>query len=221
MHSRADSAAARTLTHELRAGPGHAVNVFADLADPDGPTRLWQEFDRVTTDLGLPSELDVLVNNAGINARGTIDTLTPTDFDRLIAVNQRAPFFVTQHALPRIRDGGRIINISSGSARYASPHIIGYAMTKAAIENFTRSIAVQLGGRNITVNAVAPGVLDTDMNAAWLRHDVDQPPSAAQHTALGTLADPADIAAVVAFLASPAARAITGCVIDATNGNRL
>jgi 3-oxoacyl-[acyl-carrier protein] reductase len=221
VHSRVDSAAARTLTAELRSGPGHAVNVFADLAETDGPTHLWAEFDRVTADLGLPPELNVLVNNAGINVRGTIDTLTPADFDRLIAVNQSAPFFVTQHALPRIRDGGRVINISSGSARYARPDIIGYAMTKGAIDVFTRTLAAHVGHRGITVNAIAPGLVDTDMNAHLLRGPQAAVDFAASTTALKSLANTADIADIACFIASARSQSITGQTIDATHGNRL
>lgn len=221
VHSRADGATARTLTHELRSGPGHAVNVFADLSAPDGPPRLWQEFDRVTAELGLPPELDVLVNNAGINARGTIDTLTPAEFDRLVAVNQHAPFFVAQHALPRIRDGGRIINMSSGSARYARPDIIGYAMTKGAIDVFTRTLAAHVGHRGITVNAIAPGLVDTDMNAHLLRGQPTAADSAVSTTALKSLATVDDIADIACLLASPRSQSITGQTIDATRGNRL
>ncbi|WP_265579970.1 SDR family NAD(P)-dependent oxidoreductase [Rhodococcus pyridinivorans] len=105
-------------------------------------------------------------------------------------MNQRAPFFITRHALDRMSSGGRIVNISSGSARYARPDVIAYAMTKGAIEVFTRTLAVQVGQRGITVNAVAPGALDTDMNAQWLHTDTEAARSAATHTASGRLATP-------------------------------
>ncbi|UPW02973.1 SDR family oxidoreductase [Rhodococcus pyridinivorans] len=213
--------AATALADEITNDGGQVATISADLAAEDGPDMFWSRYDAALEALSLPPRADILVNNAGINCRGTIDTLTVPNFDALVSVNQRAPFFITRHALDRMSSGGRIVNISSGSARYARPDVIAYAMTKGAIEVFTRTLAVQVGQRGITVNAVAPGALDTDMNAQWLHTDTEAARSAATHTASGRLATPEDIANVVVFLSSPAAAAITGQIIDATNGNRL
>nr|WP_271213104.1 SDR family oxidoreductase [Rhodococcus wratislaviensis]GLK40043.1 short-chain dehydrogenase [Rhodococcus wratislaviensis] len=221
IHYGSDRAAAAAIVDSIVAAGGRATKIQADLSRPDGPEVLLQQFDSALTDLGLAPGLDILVNNAGINRRGAIERVTADDFDHHVALNQRAPFFVTQHALPRMREGGRIVNISSGSARYASPEVISYAMTKGAIEVFTRTLAADIGKRGITVNAVAPAALDTDMNAHWLRGNDQAHTAAAAATALRTLATAAEIAEIVVFLASDAAGAITGQVIDATNGNRL
>ncbi|PQP25070.1 SDR family NAD(P)-dependent oxidoreductase [Rhodococcus opacus] len=221
IHYGSDCAAAAAVVDDITADGGRAAAVRADLTRPDGPAELLQQFDCALDDLGIDRGLDILVNNAGINRRGAIAHVTADDFDHHVALNQRAPFFVTQQALPRMRNGGRIVNISSGSARYARPEVISYAMTKGAIEVFTRTLAAAVGERGITVNAVAPAAIDTDMNAHWLRRNDQARTAAALSTALRTLATAADIANIVAFLVSDAAGAITGQVIDATNGNRL
>jgi 3-oxoacyl-[acyl-carrier protein] reductase len=221
VHYNSDAESADAVVRRIRDAGGRAVRIQADLGAPHGHEQLWHEYDRAIKSFGIGEGVDILVNNAGVNHRGSIDETDIAAFDRNVAVNQRAPFFVTQYALPRMRDGGRIINISSGAARYASPHIISYAMTKGALEVFTRSLAAQCGARAITVNAVAPSALDTAMNASWLRASIGARHTAAASTALGVLATPDDIAAIVTFLASPSASTITGQVIDATNGNRL
>jgi 3-oxoacyl-[acyl-carrier protein] reductase len=163
--------------------------------------------------------LDILINNAGILDATPLEKLTPETFDESWAVNVRAPLFVIQGALPRLRDGGRIINISSAVTRIAGP-FLHYAMAKGAIEVMTRTLAQTLGSRGITVNAVSPGVIDTDM-AAWLRSAPEIEPAVVSTVALGRLGHPADIADIVAFLASPDARWITGTSIDASGGQWL
>ncbi|WP_411572818.1 SDR family oxidoreductase [Streptomyces acidiscabies] len=142
-------------------------------------------------------------------------------FDEAVAVNMRAPFFLTQHALERLHDGGRIINTSSGATRIALTDIIAYAMTKGAVDAFTLTLAKALGGRGITVNSVAPGIVDTDINASWLRGNPKAEQSAAALSALGRVGRPEDVADIVAFLASDDARWVTGQTIDATVGSQL
>ncbi|CAL9639571.1 3-oxoacyl-[acyl-carrier-protein] reductase FabG [Actinosynnema sp. ALI-1.44] len=169
---------------------------------------------------GLP-ELDVVVNNAGVGLPKPIEDVTPGEFDEVFGVNVRAPFFVVQRALPLLRDGGRIVNISSGVTRIAFPEGIAYSMTKGALDTFTRTLALHLGPRGITVNTVAPGVVDTDVNAGWLRGDPVAEASVAARTALGRIGQPGDIADVVSFVASEDARWVTGAWIDATGGAHL
>lgn len=136
-------------------------------------------------------------------------------------MNVRAPFFIVQQGLPRLRDGGRIINISSGAARLAMPEIIAYGATKGALDTFTLNLAKELGPRRITANSVAPGIVDTDVNAAWLRGNPQAEAHAASLAALGRVGQPQDVADIVAFLASDDARWVTGRVIDATGGAGL
>lgn len=168
---------------------------------------------------GAPG-FDILVNNAGIGTRGAVEETGEEKFDRLFAVNVKGPFFMVQGALPLLRDNGRIINISSVVTRLASPGLAAYSMTKGALNTMTRLLAAQLGPRGITVNAVAPGATDTDMNANWLKTPGARE-SIASGTALGRVGEPSDIAAVVAFLASADAGWVTGQCIEASGGMQL
>jgi NAD(P)-dependent dehydrogenase (short-subunit alcohol dehydrogenase family) len=161
--------------------------------------------------------LDILVNNAAAPPAGPLGATTRAEFDHLFAVNVRAPYFIVEHALPLLRDGGRIITISSVATRMANPAQTSFAMTKAAVETMGRTLANQLGPRGITVNAVAPGATRTASNGAVF----DVPGLAEQiagMTALDRLGGPDDVAEVIAFLASDAARWITGQTLDASGG---
>ncbi|MFD9903183.1 SDR family NAD(P)-dependent oxidoreductase [Streptomyces sp. NPDC059063] len=163
--------------------------------------------------------LDILVNNAAAPPAGPLGATTRAEFDHLFAVNVRAPYFIIQRALPLLREGGRIVTISSVATRMANPGQTSFAMTKGAIETMSRTLAneLELGGRGITVNAVAPGATRTATNGSAF----EAPGLAeliASTTALGRLGGPDDVADVVAFLASDAARWITGQVIDASGG---
>lgn len=164
--------------------------------------------------------LDVLVNNAAAPPAGPIGTDTEAAFDRLMAVNVRAPYFLIQRLLPVLSDEGRIVSISSVATRMANPAQTSFAMTKGALETMTRTLAQQLGARGITVNAVAPGATRTEANGAFF-----EAPGLTElivaRTALGRLGGGDDVAEVVAFLASPAARWITGQVVDASGGLHL
>ena len=164
--------------------------------------------------------LDVLVNNAAAPPAGPIGTDTEAAFDRLMAVNVRAPYFLIQRLLPVLSDEGRIVSISSVATRMANPAQTSFAMTKGALETMTRTLAQQLGARGITVNAVAPGATRTEANGAFFEAPGLTEFIVAQ-TALGRLGGGDDVAEVVAFLASPAARWITGQVVDASGGLHL
>jgi NAD(P)-dependent dehydrogenase (short-subunit alcohol dehydrogenase family) len=161
--------------------------------------------------------LDILVNNAAAAPAGPLGVTTRPEFDRLFAVNVRAPYFIIQRALPLLRDGGRIVTISSVATRMANPAQTSFAMTKGAVETMSMTLANQLGDRGITVNAVAPGATRTASNGS-----VFEAPGLAEFiagsTALGRLGEADDVADIVAFLASDAARWITGRVIDASGG---
>ncbi|WP_240489838.1 SDR family NAD(P)-dependent oxidoreductase [Actinomadura atramentaria] len=147
--------------------------------------------------------------------------MTEDGFDEVFAVNVRAPFFIVQEGLKRLRDAGRIINISSGAAHLAMPEAIAYGATKSALDNFTLNLAKELGARGITANSVAPGIIDTDVNAGWLRGNPEAEAHAASLAALGRVGRPEDVADIVAFLASDDARWVTGRTIDATGGSGL
>ncbi|MEW9549747.1 SDR family oxidoreductase [Nonomuraea sp. NPDC050783] len=194
---------------------GDAFAVRAELGRHGDAAELWTAFD------AHADHVDIIVNNAGIGAPGDIATVTEDTFDRVFAVNVRAPFFIVQEGLKRLRDHGRIINISSGAARLSMPDAIAYGSTKGALDTFTLNLAKALGPRGITANSVAPGIVDTDINASWLRGDAGARAHAASLAALGRVGEPEDIAGIVAFLASDDARWVTGRVIDATGGAGL
>lgn len=216
-----DGAAAREVVDGIRADGGRAFALRAELGRHGDAAALWAAFDAEVEAHAPGGGVDIIVNNAGIGRSSDLATLTEEGFDEVFAVNVRAPFFVVRHGLERMRDGGRIINISSGAARLAMPEIIAYGATKGALDTFTLNLAKQLGPRGITANSVAPGVVDTDVNAGWLRGNPEAEAHAASLAALGRVGQPEDIADIVAFLASDEARWVTGRVVDATGGAGL
>ncbi|MFI5802315.1 SDR family oxidoreductase [Streptomyces sp. NPDC051561] len=214
VHYGSNEVAAKEVVAAIAAAGGSAFTLGQELSAPGAAEALWEEFDRHA------DGLDILVNNAGIGASEPFESIGEDDFDRLFAVNVRAPFFLAQQGARRLRDGGRIINISTGLAHAAAmPELIAYAMSKGALEVFTRDLSKTLGPRGITVNSVAPGIVDTDVNASWLRASDEAWAGAAALSALGRVGTPQDIADVVAFVASDDARWVTGHWIDATGGS--
>ncbi|MFE7409577.1 SDR family oxidoreductase [Streptomyces laurentii] len=227
VHYGADAAAAQETVDLIAAAGGRAFAVGADLASYDGVLTL---VDGVRAGLAAHTGrtedpgalLNVLVNNAAVaTSGGHLQDETVEGFDRLFAVNVRAPFFLVQQLLPVLRDGGRIVNIGSGVTRIALADELAYAMTKGAMETFTRTLANVVGARRITVNTVAPGPTETAALTARLAAvpELEQLMIAGQ--ALPWVGQPEDVADPVAFLASPDGRWITGTVIDASGGTYL
>jgi NAD(P)-dependent dehydrogenase (short-subunit alcohol dehydrogenase family) len=163
---------------------------------------------------------DHLVNNAGIGYNASIAETTEDAFDRLVNIHFKGVFFLTQKLLPLIADGGRIVNISSGLARFATSSYAAYASMKGAIEVFTRYLAKELGPRGIAANTVAPGAIETDFGGGRLRDNAQLNAFVAQNTALGRTGQPDDIAEVAVFLASDASRWLTGEKIVTSGGLR-
>ncbi len=194
---------------QVKAAGRRAIAVRADSADPAAVTAA---VDRVSDELG---RLDILVNNAGAFLLGPLEQLSLEQFEQTVAVNIRAPFVAAQAAVGRMSTGGRIINIGSNMAeRAVFPGFSLYAMSKTALIGLTKALGRELGGRAITVNLVNPGPTDTESNPA------DGPGAATitDLTALGHYAQPADVAAAVAFLAGPDARYVTGATINVDGG---
>jgi 3-oxoacyl-[acyl-carrier protein] reductase len=205
-----DEVAAHAVVAAIEANNGHAIAIAADLRSIEEIRGLVQEAVR------LCGRLDILVNNAGVYVRRQLGAVDDEHVRHHFDVNVRAALFAAQEVLPHLDRGGRIISISSGLARLLTPTCSVYAASKAALEALTRCLAAELGPRGITVNAVAPGIVET----AMLRRNLDEEAKAAlvQSTALRRVGTPEDIAAVVAFLASDDARWITGQVIDVDGG---
>ncbi|WP_369201037.1 SDR family oxidoreductase [Streptomyces sp. PU-14G] len=212
--------AARETTDRIVADGGRAVALRTELGTTEAVDLLYQRLDAALGQFGERRELDVLVNNAGVSLPGSLAAVTEHDVDRLLALHVKTPLFLIKQGLPRLREGGRIVNISSGAARVAFPESLAYSVAKGALEVMTRALAKELGGRRITVNAVAPGFVKTDMNARrWATAEGEAAHAAL--SALGRMGEPADVADIVAFLASEDSRWITGQCLDASGGSRL
>jgi 3-oxoacyl-[acyl-carrier protein] reductase len=199
---------------EIRKAGGRADAVAADLATADGPHKLA----KLARDV-VGGRLDILVANAGISKAATIEDTAIDDFDRLFAVNVRAPFFLVQQLLPILSQGSSIVFVSSLAARAVVGTIPAYAATKGAIDTLVKHFASALGARGIRVNAVAPGVVETDMSS-FAKTEAGRDFVLGMQ-ALKRLAQPDDIGGVVAFLASEDARWITGATIHVDGGSKL
>ncbi len=161
---------------------------------------------------------DFLVNNAGIGIHASFAETTEAQFDELVDIHLKGPFFLTQKLLPLLADGGRIVNISSGLARFALPGYSAYAAMKGAMEVLTRYQAKELGSRGIAVNIVAPGAIETDFGGGLVRDNKQVNDMIASQTALGRVGRPEDIGGVVASLLSPENRWINAQRIEASGG---
>ena len=218
VHYGTREAEARDVVGSIEAAGGNAFPIRTEFGVNGVGAEVETLFRELDATLG-DTPLDILVNNAGILDGTPIDAVTPDAFERTLEINVEAPFFVVQQALPRLREGGRIINISSAVTRIASP-FLHYAMSKGAINALTRTLAHQLGPRGITVNSVTAGVMDTDMGA-WLDSSPEMRAQVSSTIALGRIGEAGDVADVVAFLASDDARWITGQSIEASGGQWL
>jgi 3-oxoacyl-[acyl-carrier protein] reductase len=212
---------AESLVSEIQAQGGRAEAIPADLGTPNGAALLAKQVRAI-----VGERLDVLVLNAGISKAARLADYTVEDFDNLFAINVRSPFFLVQQLLPILSDGSNIIVISSigahavvGKPEVDSPSILAYASTKGAIETLVKNWAAILGPQGIRVNAVAPGVIDTDMSN-FAKTEAGREATLGMQ-ALKRIGKPEDVADVVAFLASDKARWITGASIPVDGGSKL
>ena len=189
-----------------------AVVTFPEFAERLGDT-LEREWGRST--------FDVLVNNAGTSLHNSIAGTTEAEFDEVVNVHLKGPFFLTQSLLPLLADGGRILNISSGLARFSFPGSSAYAMMKGGIEVFTRYLAAELGARGITANTLAPGAIETDFSGGMVRDNPDVNRMVSENTALGRAGRTSDIGPIVAALVAAENRWMNGQRIEASGGMRL
>lgn len=209
--------AADSLAEEIVKAGGKAFTVKADVANLDEIEAMFEICD---AKFGRAKNLDILINNAGIGSDGTNASLKAENeahFDRQFAVNVKGPHFVTQAALPRLRDHGRVVNIGSMSGKVGQRFAAGYAMTKRALQSLTFSTALELAKRQITCNLVAPGAVATDF-IAELRAKPGWDDATAKYTPMGRLGEAEDIAGAVMMLLGDDARWVTGQIIEASGG---
>ena len=214
---RGNAEAAAEVIREIEAAGGEAFSIPADVGSVEQIGRFFEALDAELTSRKGDRRFDILVNNAGVADVGSWDSTTEDQFDRVFATNVKGPFFITQHAAARIRDGGRIINVSSNLSRHPMGGFLAYCMTKAALDNFTQGLAGDLGKRGITVNILAPGLTVTDLNAT-MRAQPGAEERYSAMTALGRIGKVEDIADAAAFLASPDSGWVTGIYLEASGG---
>ena len=209
---------ADSVVSEIEAKGQKAAALQLDVGDVKSFDGFMDQVSGILKDKWGRDKFDFLVNNAGMGGHATVDETAEEVFDSLFNVHFKGVYFLTQKALPLINDYGRVINISSGLARFTLPGFSAYASMKGAIETYTRYVAKELGARGITANVVAPGAVETDFNKARFDANPQVKEMIASMTALGRLGVPDDIGGVVAFLCSEDARWVNGQRLEASGG---
>jgi NAD(P)-dependent dehydrogenase (short-subunit alcohol dehydrogenase family) len=197
---------------------GQAVALQLDTSDTKNFDSFVVQLKQSLQNKWQTEQLDFLVNNAGIGINKPFTQTTEDDFDRLMNIQVKGVFFLIQKLLPTIKDGGRIVNISSGVTRFALPGYAAYASTKGAIEVLTRYLAKELGSRQIAVNTVAPGAIETDFGGGAARDNPEINKFLASQTALGRVGVPDDIGGAISALLSEDNRWINGQRIEVSGG---
>lgn len=208
---------AQSLVAEIEALGRRAVGMPLDVGITTGFASFVAKVQETLTAWG-EDRFDYLVNNAGTGVHASFTDTTEAQFDELVNVHFKGPFFLTQALLPLMRDGGRILNVSSGLARFALPGYAAYASIKGAMEVLTRYQAKELGARGIAVNILAPGAIETDFGGGAVRDNAGLNAFVASNTALGRVGLPDDIGGVVAAILSPGSRWINAQRIEASGG---
>jgi 3-oxoacyl-[acyl-carrier protein] reductase len=219
VHYNSSENEAREVLGEIKASGGDGFILSADLSEPEHISASIEKLNGELQSKRGTDSIDILVNNAGVATYNSFAETTFDEFDKLFNVNVKSLFFLTQKLLPQIADGGRIINLSSVVARTYFSGILAYSTTKGAVDTFTKHLAVELGTRGITVNAVAPGAIETDMSA-WLSSDEGKENAYAMQS-LKRVGTASDIARVVEFLAGEKSSWITGQIIETSGGTKL
>ncbi len=216
-----NKAEADSLVQEVAALGRKAVMLQLDTGDVKSFEAFRDAFQKALKDNFGRADFDFLVNNAGIGIGSMFVDMKEADFDRLMNVNLKGVYFLTQKLVPVMKDGGRIVNLSSGLARFSLMRMSAYAMTKGALEVFTRYLAKELGSRGITANTVAPGAIATDFGGGYVRDNPEAAKSVAAITALGRPGLPDDIGPMIAALLSDDNRWVNGQRIEVSGGAYL
>jgi NAD(P)-dependent dehydrogenase (short-subunit alcohol dehydrogenase family) len=218
---RGNRAEAARVVADLEARGRKAAALQLDLTRPqDIPAFVESLREKLATHFGR-DRIRYLLNNAGTGANAPIAATTEAQFDEMMNAHLKGPFFLTQALLPLLEDGGRILNVSSGLTRFAMAGYAAYASMKAAIETFTRYLAVELGPRRIGVNVIAPGAIATDFGGGAVRDNAELNRAVASNTALGRVGQADDIGSVMAVLLSEQTYWINGQRVEASGGVML
>jgi NAD(P)-dependent dehydrogenase (short-subunit alcohol dehydrogenase family) len=218
---KSDAAAAKAVVAEIEQPGRRAVALQLDVGDAKAYPAFTDAVRAALRDRWQRERFDFLVNNAGTGAHVPLVETSEEQFDDLFRVHLKAAMFLTQRLLPLVEDGGRILNVSSGLARFTLPGYGAYAAMKGGIEVLTRYLAKELGPRKITVNTLAPGAVETDFGGGVVRDNKAVNQMIASTVALGRVGLPDDIGAAVALLLSPGAGWITGQRIEVSGGTML
>lgn len=214
-------AEAEAVVAEIKALGRQAAAVQLDAGNSASFASFFDQVKAVLRDSFQAERFHFLINNAGTSLHAAFADTTEAQFDEVVNVHLKGPFFLTQQALPLLEDGGRIINISSGLARFSYPGSSAYAAVKGAIEVLTRYQAKELGARGITANVVAPGAIATDFSGGMVRDNPQVHAAIAGATALGRVGQPDDIGPLVAFLCTDEARWVNAQRIEASGGMNI
>lgn len=214
---RAQADAAEQVVQQIQSLGRRAAALPLDMANSAGFAAFAQQLQRLLQGWGATA-LQGLLNNAGEGLYAPIADTTEAQFDHAVAVHLKGPYFLTQALLPLIADGGRILNVSSGLARFSLPGSSAYAMMKGGIEVFTRYLARELGARGISANTLAPGAIETDFGGGRVRDDAQTNAMVSSITALGRAGLPDDIGPVVVALLSPGTGWVNGQRVEASGG---
>jgi len=214
----ANKAAADEVVKAIAAKGRKAVALQLDVSKPATFDAFLAEIKSALANTWQRDTFDHLVNNAGTGMYVPIKDVTEERFDEIMTIHLKAPFFLTQKLLPNMADGGRIINVSSGLARFSHPGSSTYAMMKGGIEVFTRYLAKELGPRRITANTLAPGAIETDFGGGRTRDNKEINALIAGQTALGRVGLPDDIGALAAAMLSDDFRWVNGQRVEASGG---
>ena len=213
--------AAEEVVKEIESKGRKAATLSFDANDFSSIPEFVARFQQLLQSRWQQQTFDFLINNAGIGATIPFADVTEADFDKFMNIHFKSVYFLTQRLLPLMNDGGRIINISTGTTRFCVPGYSVYASMKGATEVFTRYLAKELGSKKITVNVVAPGPVATDFNNGGNRDIPERNKFLASQTALGRVGQASDIGGVIAFLCSEDAGWINGQRIEVTGGINL
>jgi NAD(P)-dependent dehydrogenase (short-subunit alcohol dehydrogenase family) len=211
-------AEAESVVQQIQARGRRAVALQLDVADSSSFAAFARAVTTALAQTWQRDRFDYLVNNAGAGAHAHIADTTEEQFDRMFNVHLKGTFFLTQKLLPLLRDGGRIVNTSSGLTRFALPGFAAYAVMKGGVEVFTRYLAQELGARGISVNTIAPGAIATDFGGGAVRDNAEMNASIARQTALGRVGMPDDIGGAVAALLSDGNRWVNAQRIEVSGG---